>query len=650
VTLTLAQAITVAILAFSSFFCGWCLYRLRAKAREAALERQLLDTKAAIPQLESAVRNREQRIAALGVEVDDGKRRLADLETQFRAKERDVFARDRALRTLNAELSVVKADLANASPMPETEAVATLRERLALSEARGRELAEQLAPYEVERAEWQAQRTALETEIADRAAEHERQTQELERQRTQAAKWQARVPKLIESARERDARIQALATQVASLTANLDAATLSVARAETDRDGLREELAAAARELDSRNDELVQTGAELLAVRNGIAQAETEFAKKLATSIRLGREEVDRLHGEIDRLTRELGAAISSRNAGVEARVALDTQIAERTETLAQVQTLADRAHAEVQRLGAELASASEHRAGLEAECRALTARAETAEAELAVAIARADGRDAELAVANERATRAQAEAGSSKSDAVAALARVDETQSRVEGLQTELDAALARVNEMRTQLEATEARVNALQSTSSTVTQATDGTDVRLANQIEKNRELTAALEAHERSIAELGRDRALTEKSIAVLQQQLEQERASNERLAAQLRERRTSESPPVTLQATAAAPQRPKNLFTAPPTQRDDLQQIKGIGAAFAHRLNDLGIYQFRQIAGLSEAEIVWLENELRMFRGRIGRDDWLGQALAQLKPPPSDLLLPLPLDRV
>jgi len=60
------------------------------------------------------------------------------------------------------------------------------------------------------------------------------------------------------------------------------------------------------------------------------------------------------------------------------------------------------------------------------------------------------------------------------------------------------------------------------------------------------------------------------------------------------------------------------------------RDDLQQIKGVGPAIEKTLNELGIYRFNQIAEMSEYDIDRVARELRGFRSRIYREDWIGQA--------------------
>ena len=64
---------------------------------------------------------------------------------------------------------------------------------------------------------------------------------------------------------------------------------------------------------------------------------------------------------------------------------------------------------------------------------------------------------------------------------------------------------------------------------------------------------------------------------------------------------------------------------------PSAPDDLKAISGIGPKLEKVLNGLGLWTYGQIAALSETEIAWLDNELG-FAGRIGRDDWTGQARA------------------
>ncbi|MFK7879162.1 NADH-quinone oxidoreductase subunit NuoE [Roseobacter sp.] len=60
-------------------------------------------------------------------------------------------------------------------------------------------------------------------------------------------------------------------------------------------------------------------------------------------------------------------------------------------------------------------------------------------------------------------------------------------------------------------------------------------------------------------------------------------------------------------------------------------DDLKLISGVGPKLEETLNNLGIWHFDQVAGLQKSDIAWIDERLR-FKGRIERDDWVGQAKA------------------
>lgn len=59
-------------------------------------------------------------------------------------------------------------------------------------------------------------------------------------------------------------------------------------------------------------------------------------------------------------------------------------------------------------------------------------------------------------------------------------------------------------------------------------------------------------------------------------------------------------------------------------------DDLKAIKGIGPSIERTLNELGITQFHQLAEISEGDIDRVAQQLKGFRSRVYREDWIGQA--------------------
>ena len=74
------------------------------------------------------------------------------------------------------------------------------------------------------------------------------------------------------------------------------------------------------------------------------------------------------------------------------------------------------------------------------------------------------------------------------------------------------------------------------------------------------------------------------------------------------------------------------KPASLLAEKPAKVDDLKLIKGVGPGLEKELNELGVYQFSQMAGFSKADLTWIDNNLTAFKGRCFRDDWTGQAAA------------------
>jgi len=67
----------------------------------------------------------------------------------------------------------------------------------------------------------------------------------------------------------------------------------------------------------------------------------------------------------------------------------------------------------------------------------------------------------------------------------------------------------------------------------------------------------------------------------------------------------------------------------LFDPPDGDPDDLKKITGVGPTVEEKLHDLGVTKLAQIANLSDEDIEKIDEALN-FKGRITRDDWVGQA--------------------
>jgi len=74
-------------------------------------------------------------------------------------------------------------------------------------------------------------------------------------------------------------------------------------------------------------------------------------------------------------------------------------------------------------------------------------------------------------------------------------------------------------------------------------------------------------------------------------------------------------------------------PELFYRKRPEEVDDLQAIDGIDAEIETQLNNLGCYQFKQLANASTDDVDWLAlqaEKLPDLRERLERDDWIGQA--------------------
>ncbi|MEM7241847.1 MAG: hypothetical protein AAF429_06650 [Pseudomonadota bacterium] len=74
---------------------------------------------------------------------------------------------------------------------------------------------------------------------------------------------------------------------------------------------------------------------------------------------------------------------------------------------------------------------------------------------------------------------------------------------------------------------------------------------------------------------------------------------------------------------------AKKRPPALYTKKPAKVDDLKEISGVGPKLEKTCNSIGVYQFDQIAHWTKKDIAMVDDKLS-FKGRIERDNWVGQA--------------------
>ena len=85
------------------------------------------------------------------------------------------------------------------------------------------------------------------------------------------------------------------------------------------------------------------------------------------------------------------------------------------------------------------------------------------------------------------------------------------------------------------------------------------------------------------------------------------------------------------PVSSKSVRVPSQPPQFLDRPREGRADDLQKINGIGPRSEAILHDLGVFHIDQIADWDDAAVGWIERYLR-FKGRVSREDWVGQAKA------------------
>lgn len=70
-------------------------------------------------------------------------------------------------------------------------------------------------------------------------------------------------------------------------------------------------------------------------------------------------------------------------------------------------------------------------------------------------------------------------------------------------------------------------------------------------------------------------------------------------------------------------------PSNLMSEAPADADDLKKLSGVGPKLEGTLHEIGVYTFAQIAEWTADDVAYMDEKLS-FKGRIDREDWIGQA--------------------
>lgn len=88
--------------------------------------------------------------------------------------------------------------------------------------------------------------------------------------------------------------------------------------------------------------------------------------------------------------------------------------------------------------------------------------------------------------------------------------------------------------------------------------------------------------------------------------------------------------AEEVPAEASAEATATPVAETEMAQAPVEPDDLQRLKGVGPKLAEALAAAGITRFDQIAAWTEADLAWVDENVKGARGRASRDGWIAQA--------------------
>lgn len=86
-------------------------------------------------------------------------------------------------------------------------------------------------------------------------------------------------------------------------------------------------------------------------------------------------------------------------------------------------------------------------------------------------------------------------------------------------------------------------------------------------------------------------------------------------------------------------AAAEEGTKPAAMDEPADKDNLRLLSGVGPKIEGILHSIGVYKFEQIASWTESERAWVDGFLK-FKGRIDRENWVGQADALARGGPEE----------
>lgn len=154
----------------------------------------------------------------------------------------------------------------------------------------------------------------------------------------------------------------------------------------------------------------------------------------------------------------------------------------------------------------------------------------------------------------------------------------------------------------------------------------ASSSSDSKAADAAAAEKAAAAAAEKAKAADEQAKADKAAADKAKA---EQAKAEQAEADAIAARENETQQAVQEAASQEAAPAPDVSNLKFLDAPDGSPDDLKKISGVGPVLEEKLNEMGIYHFRQIAAFTQQDIDNV-NAAMDFPGRIERDEWIAQA--------------------
>lgn len=222
-----------------------------------------------------------------------------------------------------------------------------------------------------------------------------------------------------------------------------------------------------------------------------------------------------------------------------------------------------------------------------------------------------------------------------------------DEVQSlraRLQHAQIELDQSSEIQNSAKEDVESTQALIHSLRSqlemsqkSAHVLKLNSQGLQERYDERIEQltmeRNNARASVELAEEKMAELQRQMDQLRSTVAELRREREDVLSRLRRQTVMLESHMVQNEVGTTDELTDSdeirRDERRGIVYVRRPARVDDLKRISGVAEVLEQKLNDLGIYTYRQIMEWDDVAVEEL-SQLLSFRDRIQRDEWIAQA--------------------